>query len=292
MISSFTLVRNAQILDFPFEESVRSVISISDELIINCGKSDDETLLICKKLQTEFPNKVKVLETEWEQKNQKGGYQLKAQTDIALKACTGNWVIYLQADEVLHELDLPKIVEAMKKADSLPEVDGLVFDYLHFYGNYSHLCRGRNWYRREVRIFKNGRGIESFRDAQGFRKRGKPLKAVLSGARVFHYGHVRTLESFRKKLKEMSQWWGEDPNSTHRSLEIYRPVGLTRFEGTHPKVMSEKVNKNNCLVNPSQCPRRWNRKEIKNGLTLLWEKVFPFRIGEYRNYQLISKSLD
>jgi len=291
MISAFTLVRNAQILDFPFEESVRSVIPLCDELIINCGKSDDDTLLICKKLESEFPHQIKILETEWEQRNQKGGFQLKAQTDAALQICKGNWVIYLQADEVLHEADSPKILEAMKTADSLPEADGLVFDYLHFYGNYSYFCRGRNWYRREVRIFKNGRGIESFRDAQGFRKGGKPIKALLSGARVFHYGHVRNLEGFQKKLKEMSQWWGEDPTSPKKSLEVYRPFGLTRFEGTHPKVMSKKVNKNDVLIDPSQCQRRWTPKEIKNGLTLLWEKVFPFRIGEYRNYQLISKTL-
>jgi len=289
MISGFTLVRNAQILDFPFEESVRSVISLCDEFVINCGDSDDDTRLICEKLKNEFPSKIKILESRWEQKNQNGGYQLKAQTDAALKACKGNWLLYIQADEVLHESDHDRILNAMKQADRIPEAEGLVFDYLHFYGNYSYLCQGRNWYRREVRAFKNGRGIESFRDAQGFRRDGNKIKALPSGARVFHYGYVRTLDGFQKKVREMSQWWGESPTRPARSLQIYRPFGLVAFPGTHPQVMSEKVKLNKYLVDPSQCKRRWTRRELKNALTLLWEKWVPFRIGEYRNYQLISE---
>ena len=33
----------------------------------------------------------------------------------------------------------------------MPEIDGILFDYLHFYGNFSYVITGRNWYRREVR---------------------------------------------------------------------------------------------------------------------------------------------
>lgn len=291
-VSGFTLVRNAQILDFPFVESVESLLPLVDELVINCGDSQDETPLICKSLAEKHAGKIRVLNTVWENKNQSGGFQLKAQSDAALQACRGEWLFYIQADEVLHERDYPLIQKAMARADEIPEVDGLVFDYLHFYGNYAYTCRGRNWYRREVRAFKNNRGIESFRDAQGFRKHGQRIQALHSQARVFHYGYVRPLASLKTKKQEMAQWWGETPPSENSEMTLSRPIGLTPFYETHPHAMSERVNNNKSLVDPSQCPRRWNRQEIKNAVTLIWEKLVPIRLGEYRNYDLLTRHKD
>lgn len=287
-ISGFTIVRNAELLDFPFRESVLSALPLCDEFIINCGDSEDNTLRICEDLKNQFPNKIKIVQSVWERKNQTGGFQLKAHTDAAMKLCQGEWLIYIQADEVFHEEDYPKIRKAMERAKHLPQIDGIVFDYLHFYGNYSFLCRGRNWYRREVRAIKSRREIESFRDAQGFRVHGKRLTAIACDARVFHYGHVRNRESLRQKTHQMSQWWGETPAQSLEAFKIYRPVGLTPFKGTHPKVMSEKVSNSNFLTDPSQCARRWDKRELKNALTLMLEKIFPFRLGEYRNYNLHS----
>jgi hypothetical protein len=287
-ISGFTIVRNAGILDFPFKESVRSAIPLCDEFIINCGDSDDNTLAQCEELRKEFPDKIKIIQTVWERANQTGGFQLKAQSDTAMKHCRGSWLIYIQADEVFHEADYPLIRKAIQKANGLSEVDGIVFDYLHFYGNYSFLAQGRNWYRREVRAFKNGRDIESFRDAQGFRLSGKRLNAIASQARVFHYGYVRNQEGLMKKTHQLSQWWGEVPTTNEKAFQIYRLFGLTSFKGTHPQVIQEKIRHSNNLVDPSQCERRWNKRELKNAVTLLWEKICPFRLGEYRNYNLIS----
>ncbi|NBX93004.1 MAG: glycosyltransferase [Proteobacteria bacterium] len=285
--SGFTIVRNAELLDFPFRESVLSVLPLCDEFVINCGDSDDRTLEICQTLQKEYPDTVKIIRRVWTRENQSGGYQLKAQTDSALHACQGKWLIYIQADEVVHEADLSLIRKAMSQADSLEEVDGIVFDYLHFYGNFSYISRGRNWYRREVRAFKKGRGIESYRDAQGFRKQGNRLKAMKSGARVFHYGHVRTQKSLQAKAEQMSQWWGEDAKRTIQSYQIVKTFGLAPFKGSHPQLMTERVKKNPEYVNPQLCKRLWNRRELKNALTVLWEKLVPYRIGEYRNYDLV-----
>lgn len=287
--SGFTIVRNAEILDFPFKESVLSALPLCDEFIINCGDSDDNTLAVCTELQSQFPEKIKIIRSVWTRENQTGGYQLKAQSDAAMEECAGKWLIYIQADEVFHEEDLPKIRAAMNQANSIEAVDGIVFDYLHFYGNYFHISKGRNWYRREVRVFKNGRGIESFRDAQGFRKQGERLTALASGARVFHYGYVRSQMSLKTKVEQMSQWWGETPPQNNSSFQVFRLVGLTPFESSHPQVMTERVKRNPDYIDPSRCKRKWSRKELKNALTLLWEKILPYRIGEYRNYNLFSQ---
>lgn len=287
-ISGFTIVRNATILDYPFRESVRSLAKFCDEVIINCGDSDDDTLSICEDLENEFAGKVRLIRSVWARENQKGGFQLKCQSDAALAECRGEWCVYLQADEVLHETDTAALLEGMKRADGREDVDGLVFDYLHFYGNFSYFMKGRNWYRREVRAFKNHRSIEAFRDAQGFRKQGKRLRAIRSGARVFHYGYVRSAKSMRQKSLEMAQWWGEKPSLNVEDCKLVRHVGLRSFSHTHPSVMQERIRRNVDYVDPSKGDRKWDRNELKNAVTLAWEAIFPFRIGEFRNYEIVG----
>jgi len=286
LISGFTIVRNAILLDYPFLESVRSLLALCDEVIINCGDSTDDTLALCEQLVSESNGKVRLIRSTWTREGQSGGYQLKCQSDAALAECSGDWCVYLQADEVLHEADTVKILSAMAAADADDKIDGIVFDYLHFYGNYAYSMTGRNWYRREVRAFKNNRAVESFRDAQGFRKNGERLLAIPSGARVFHYGYVRTSESLRKKAQEMALWWGGKSDPKKEDYRLYKHVGLKRFTQSHPRVMAERVSRNADYVNPAECTRKWDRNEFKNAITFLWESVVPYRIGEFRNYEL------
>ncbi|MBY0370409.1 glycosyltransferase family 2 protein [bacterium] len=282
-ISGFTIVRNARRLHYPFEQSVLSALPLCDEFIIGCGDSDDGTRELCATLAEAHP-KIRVFDSVWTRASQSGGFQLKHQSDLALHRCQGDWCLYIQADEALHEGDFPSIRAALESAHPRAEVDGLVFDYRHFYGSYGYEIRGRNWYRKEVRLFKNRRGIEAFRDAQGFRRNGERLRAVKSGARVFHYGYVRTPESLGTKASEMAQWWGVNHEAKPETL--HRHVGLRAFRETHPAVMQELTQLPNPF-DPKACTRKWDRGEIKNALTLAWESVFPFRLGEFRNYDLV-----
>lgn len=286
-ISGFTIVRNAEVLGYPFRESVLSVISICDEFVINCGDSTDSTRKICTELQEAYPDKIRIIDTIWTTGNQSGGYQLKAQTDRAISECTGTWCLYVQADEAIHEDDLAKIRNAITRASLNGKVDGILFDYIHFYGNFTYAIRGRNWYRREVRCFKNYRGITSFRDAQGFRKDGARLKVIESGARVFHYGYVRSSEGLKTKSKEMSRWWGTKPQEDAKHFQLINHIGLYRFPSTHPAVMQSRIKHNSEYFNPKDCPRKWDKREIKNALTLFWEAIFKVRLGEFRNYECL-----
>ncbi|MEO5800564.1 MAG: glycosyltransferase, partial [Gemmatimonadales bacterium] len=42
-ISGFTMVRNATILDFPLEASIRSLLPVVSEVVVNIGASEDDT---------------------------------------------------------------------------------------------------------------------------------------------------------------------------------------------------------------------------------------------------------
>ena len=42
-VSGFSIVRNAVLMDYPFLESVKSILPLVDEFVIGVGQSDDQT---------------------------------------------------------------------------------------------------------------------------------------------------------------------------------------------------------------------------------------------------------
>jgi hypothetical protein len=121
-----------------------------------------------------------------------------------------DWLFYLQADEVVHEKDLPLLSEAMKKYKTMKRVEGLLFSYLHFYGSYKYVGDGRKWYSKEIRVIKNNKQIRAYRDAQGFRINGRKLNVKQIEAGIYHYGWVRNPLFMQNKLKDFVQYWKDE----------------------------------------------------------------------------------
>src|SRR5256886_16437818 len=119
-----------------------------------------------------------------------------------MAACRGEWGVYIQADEVLHETGAAALREKIRDWNGEVRVEGLLVDYHHFYGDFDTIATDRHWYRREVRAIRLNRGIRSYRDAQGFRvgREERRLRARVTGARMFHYGWARPPQSMRHKL--------------------------------------------------------------------------------------------
>ena len=62
-VSGFSIVRNAELLDFPVEASIRSILPICYEVVVNVGRSEDRTLELVRAIGDP---KLRILETEWE----------------------------------------------------------------------------------------------------------------------------------------------------------------------------------------------------------------------------------
>jgi len=106
-ISGFTFCRNMVRYDYPIIESIRSILPIVDEFIVNVGRCDDGTLELVRSIGDP---KIRIIQSVWDETLRTGGLIYSQQTNIALAACTGDWAFYLQADEVVHEDDLPNIL--------------------------------------------------------------------------------------------------------------------------------------------------------------------------------------
>ncbi|MBI4513168.1 MAG: glycosyltransferase [Gemmatimonadetes bacterium] len=280
-VSGFSIVRNAVRYRYPVEAALRSIAPLCDEIIVNAGDSDDETLEVVRGIGDP---KIRVFESVWGDEVTVGNLMHSLQTNLALDRCRGTWCFYIQADEVLHEDDVSEARAAMEQHAEDPRVEALVFDYLHFYGSFDWIGTGRRWYRREVRIVKKATGIRSVAGAQGFRVDGRKPRAVLSGARIFHYGWAKRPEVAGQKVL---QWYRfrRDPEWQKRTRYSFRRIpGLRRFEGSHPGVMRGWIERDRWDFEPRDYPRDWSWKSVKAILSDAVERASGWRPFEHRNY--------
>jgi hypothetical protein len=287
MLSGFTIVRNAVKLDFPIVPAIRSVLAVCDEVVVNVGRSEDET----RDLVTSVDDpRVRIVDSEWDftKKNE----MLSHETMRAMAACRGNWGIYIQADEVLHEDGAQLLREKTREWDGDASVEGLLVRYLHFYGGFDTVATNRRWYRREVRCIRLGRDIRPYQGAQGFRvgPEYRKIRARATEAEMFHYGWARPARAIREKLeisKTIYPWSRErSAREQERGHLEWLPL-LKPFTGTHPRVALDWVRER--MVDPDRKigPRHFRLEHLRFYLSDWIERITGQRIFEFRNYQLV-----
>lgn len=290
-VCGFTFIRNAEKFDFPIVESIQSVLPVCDHFVVAVGKSEDNTRDIISRIN---PEKIQIVDTVWDESLNKGGAVYASETDKAFHAISKDfdWCFYIQGDEVVHEKYLPEIEKAMEENLDRLNVEGLLFRYKHFYGTFDYVANSRKWYRNEIRILRNDKNINSYRDAQGFRKNGKKLNVVPVDAEINHYGWVRHPRFMQEKIESVKLFYdgisereatkkaGEQEFNYSNKYDV-----LARFEGTHPEVMQDRIRRLNWQVEVDL-----NKTNMKPKYRILHkiEKRFGVRLFEYRNYKIIK----
>jgi hypothetical protein len=311
-ISGFSFVRNGDKLYYPIVESILSILPICDEFIIAIGKSDEDDKTREKVAAINSP-KVRIIDTVWEEKYFKKGIINSIQTDIAMKECTGDWLFYLQADEVVHEKYLPVIQKRCEQLLDNEQVQGLLFQYKHFWGDYQHYQNGHGWYPHEIRIVRNLPKIHSYQSAQSFRwfdyydnprqeVGTHKLNVASIEAEIFHYGWVRPPELMQNKKKSLdSVHWGLKKALEFYSKETgyfdYGPLNLlATYKGTHPLVMENMINNMNWQNKlqysgkPGKHREPHKHERLKYRMLSFIEHLFNGgrQIGGFRNYILVK----
>lgn len=290
-VSGITFIKNGLSLGYPIAESIQSIDPLCDEIIINvgfenpeCDRDDGTYAYLTNIFQG---SKYRFLKSYWDPEKQSRGLILSEQTNIALAAAQGKYIHYIQGDEVVHEKDYSKIKIGLEKLDQHPHIHGLVFDYLHFYGNVDVIRKARTTYRREVRVLRNNCGFESFLDAQGFRgPQGEKVPALLCQAHIYHYGWARANMVMKKKVKEMDKLWAEGKEKESH-FEYQGVWGLEPFKGTHPTIMQKWIDENKNEIDILSLPVKFEWKNFKLRLSKMIENITGYRVGEFKNYKLI-----
>lgn len=293
-ISGFSYVRNGFDLGYPFIEAVQSILPVCDEFVIAVGDSTDGTRDAVAKID---PGKIKIVDTIWNMKLREGGKVFAEQANIALDNITGNWAFHIQADEVIHENDLPKIVKAICENDNDRRVEGFILPFLHFWGSYNYIRTSRRMHRHEVRIFRNNTLVRSYADSQGFRKytsaegyehgeKGEKLSVKKIDAPVYHYNGVRPDNVQKKKMQTFDYMHNAATSENDYKGFDYQAVDrLEVFTGIQPAVMKDKIAVASGTFEFDPQRSVW---KTKDKIMQPIEDVLGFKIGEYRNYKLIK----
>lgn len=311
-ISGFSFVRNGLKLYYPVVESIKSILPIVDEFVVAVGNGDHDDNTRDMIAEINDP-KVKIIDTEWEETYFKKGIINSIQTDIAKEACTGDWLFYLQADEVVHEKYLDTIKRRCEELVENEEVEGFVFRYKHFWGDYNHYHNGHGWYPNEIRIIRNRPEIHSWQSAQSFRRFDyydnprqpdghHKLKVASIDAEIYHYGWVRPPHLMQNKRRALdSVHWGKNKAQDYYDKAPkefdYGPLNfLAEFNDSHPKVMEALISQMN-WQEKLQYSGKPNKYRLPHKHEKLLYRILSFientfygrkRFGEFRNYILLK----
>lgn len=288
-VTGFTFIRNAVKFDYPVAEAIRSILPVCEDFIVAVGNSDDNTEDLIRNIDRQ---KIKVINTVWDDSPEMKilGRVFASETDKAIKAIPddSDWAFYIQGDEAVHEKYLANIRNAMEKWKEDKQVEGLLFNYLHFYGSFDYVGVSQRWYRNEVRVIRNDKSIYSFRDAQGFRKGdNRKLRVKPVDACVYHYGWVKEPEMMVKKIRNTSTFyegieWLESAGKK-QSFDYSSIDALNKFTGTHPEVMKERIRNKNWTFDHDMS---YNKLPLKYRGKLILKKYLHWNTF-YENFTVI-----
>ncbi len=310
--------KNALKLYYPMRQSVESILPLVDEFVVVLGDSDEDDNTRSE-IEAIGSEKIRIVDTVWDIEKYPRGMEHAHQTDLAMEHCTGDWLFYLQSDEVVHEKDLENIRSRCEQLLPDKEVEGLLFRYLHFWGDYEHIQDGHCWYRKEIRIVRNRPEIHSWESAQSFRRipdfdglnyrqqEGTyKLQVADVEAHIFHYGWVRPPALMQNKIKAF--------NLNHRGRKrVEEQVAARHFEQgfdygnlskissykvEHPAVMKDWIASFNWgdqlrFSGPARSlnPVISKHDKVKYRILSWLEKSLPgdHRLGQFKNYIRIEK---
>lgn len=290
-ISGLIIVRNAVLNDYPVVEAISSVLPMVDEMVVSIDVGDDNSEELIRSINDP---KIKIFYSTWDMSLRDGGKLYGVETNKAKEHVSpdSDWIFYIQADEVIHEKYQQVILETAKKYCNNPKVQGLLFRYLHFYATYDYVGASRKWYNYEVRLIKNDKSIQSYKDAQGFRVGETKLRVVPVDAEVYHYGWVKSPEQMKRKMKNVFAYYNTNDNwvDTFMKSEDFFNFqdeydSVARFTGTHPAVMKERIQNKNWDIQLDVSRKRFS---LKDRILFFIEQKTGKRLFEFRNYRIIK----
>jgi hypothetical protein len=290
-VSGFTFIRNAVKNDYPIVQAITSILALCDEFIVVVGNSEDATRKLIEDIDSP---KIKIIDSIWDDSLKAGGQVFAVETDKAFAAISpdSDWAFYIQGDEVVHEKYHAVIRKEMALNLNTPQVEGLLFKYIHFYGSYDYLGDSRRWYRREIRLLKNIKGIRSYRDAQGFRLNGRKIQVKLIDAYVYHYGWAKPPQGLNNKIRNFNTFYHDDQWNAQHMPQTYEfdysnADRLVKFTGTHPLVMQKRILATGWQIDLSKSLKPG--KDFRRKLLQKIEDWTGWRVGEYRNYKIVER---
>lgn len=262
--SCCTFVKNSFEIDVELELWIRHHASLFDEVVVADTGSTDGTIKLLKRLANDIDNLLVINQSVKDNGNNKWYRDCKK---IAIENATHNNIIYLDADEYIHEAFVPRVYEYITKWAKGVRFNGALC-YRQFVGNLFTEAQGWN-YTWQVRIFRKDIPYKISIDGANFVNEGySPFDRPQ--IILYHYGYVKdkkkqlkkcTIQHLRHKDHIASKLTQE---KDIKQFDDYQPIdillesnAIKQIDG-FPKIVREN-------------PEAFYRYEVHNGDDLLLE---------------------
>lgn len=231
-ISGITFIHNGVEFDYCFEEAIRSMLPVCDEVVVVEAESTDETREVLESIDDP---KIRIIEAPWKPaplNSETNTDWTKDLGEIARLAAIHPYVVYVQGDEVLHEKDYGKIRD---HANSMRPY--FVHRYNFWMDTHRLIPHGKccgHWVcrlaPRNTKVFYGSESLD-------------PTHAHGTDIGLYHYGFLRKITPFRKKAEIMlPNFCGSmDPRiyqAEKEGIQSFRQYWPAHedipFAGTHP----------------------------------------------------------
>jgi hypothetical protein len=152
-ISVIFVIKNGVTQGYCFWDSLLSSLPFANEIIISDGYSGDGTFDYLIKFRERYGNQVPIhiYQEQWPDQSFHGEAIAEMSNRMIAKA-SGDWFYYLQADEILHEDNIPFIQDI-----SSSDYNSACFGFHHFLHGWTPSSEGG--YTEAVRMARTDKGI-------------------------------------------------------------------------------------------------------------------------------------
>jgi glycosyltransferase involved in cell wall biosynthesis len=235
-LSAITLISSGEKLKYPYKECIANLCEQVDEVILNVDlNSDDETIEEVEKLYHQY-NNLFLIFTTWNFKNTGNGSELAKQANICLEQVTGDWIIYLQADEFLHEKDIEPIRDLLSGLER-------AYSQIELWRTYFWKDLQTRDFSKELylgRIFKKGTHQVGGDGMFLIRKEGEVWRTNYP---IFHYSRMGTEEEITQRVRQLDKMFHEkEIVDSFKNFSYNEIVKEIKYKGPHPKRIKEYYN--------------------------------------------------
>jgi glycosyltransferase involved in cell wall biosynthesis len=263
-ISLYTFVKNGIYFDYHVEAMLRYHVKQFDEVVVVEGFSNDGTFEAIK----DIPG-IRILRSQLGDACDISWYVRGK--DAARAACTGDWCVLLDCDELMPDWELRRLRETIEKT----EQDILGVRPLHFYGSYKTHILPR-YAKHGFRIHRNLPDVEVWGDGMNVRRRSVNLPPVEMDVafEIHHFGEVRRAARLREKWRAQSRMYKSDARKDWVPRFVYKLMPHQWFDSDIlPRVrIYEGPYVSAVLENPDEFVRdgfkvyRWAQRMQERGL--------------------------
>lgn len=270
-ISGYVTTRNCVSQGYPWEKSIESLLGFCDEVVVLDGDSTDGTWERIQQLASEN-EKLVTKQVHWDWNDSRFAVFDGAMKAEARKLCTKEFCWQMDADEVLLEVDWPKVTELCKRMS--PEVDLIALPVVEYWGskqkaridvnpwkwrlsrNRGHITHGIPGHLRRYDLAGKMYSMPGTDGCDYVHvKTGQYIPHATFYAEVHHHMRMSALGGDRDAGRDYVKWFGETINNLpsirhyswldiERKIKTYRGYWQKHWESLYD-IRQEDTTENN-----------------------------------------------